>query len=191
MENKTIPELQSLLDAVEKKYGRPIVAHNDFNTLSVVLDHECHEILSSSTLKRLWGYVSLRTTPRKSTLDILSKYAGYKDFSDFRTSQHGKLDDTSGYLETSYLSADDVPENGILRIGWEPGRVLLLRRIGPILFEVVESHNSKLKAGDRFETSCFFKGLPLILATVYRDGEKLPSFIAGKEKGLNLLQVES
>ena len=72
MENKTIPELQSLLDAVEKKYGRPIAAHNDFNTLSVVLDHECHEILSSSTLKRLWGYVSLRTTPRKSTLDILS-----------------------------------------------------------------------------------------------------------------------
>lgn len=191
MENKTIPELQSLLDAVEKKYGRPIAAHNDFNTLSVVLDHECHEILSSSTLKRLWGYVSLRTTPRKSTLDILSKYVGYKDFSDFRASLHGKLDDTSGFLETSYLSADEVPENEILRIGWEPGRVLLLRRIGPILFEVVESHNSKLKAGDQFETSCFFKGLPLILATVYRDGEKLPSFIAGKEKGLNLLQVES
>lgn len=191
MENKTIPELQSLLDAVEKKYGRPIAAHNDFNTLSVVLDHECHEILSSSTLKRLWGYVSLRTTPRKSTLDILSKYAGYKDFSDFRASLHGKLDDTSGFLETSYLSADEVPENEILRIGWEPDRLLLIRRIGPILFEVVESHNSKLKAGDRFETSCFFKGLPLILATVYRDGEKLPSFIAGKEKGLNLLQVES
>lgn len=191
MENKIIPELQSLLDAVEKKYGLPIVAHNDFNTLSVVLDHECHEILSSSTLKRLWGYVSLRTTPRKSTLDILSKYVGYKNFSDFRTSRLGKLNDTSGYLETSYLSADEIPDGGILRIGWEPDRLLLIRRVGPILFEVVESHNSKLKVGDRFEASCFFKGLPLILATVYRDGEKLPSFIAGKEKGLNLLQVES
>jgi len=189
MENNTIPELQSLLDAVEKKYGRPIVAHKDFNTLSVVLDHECHEILSSSTLKRLWGYVSLRTTPRKSTLDILSKYDGYKDFSDFRTSLRGKLDNTSGYLETSYLPADEIPDGGILRIGWEPGRLLLIRRIGPILFEVVESHNSKLKVGDRFEVSCFFKGLPLILPTVYRSGEKLPSFIAGKEKGLNLLKM--
>ena len=191
MENKTIPELQSLLDAVEKKYGRPIVAHNDFNTLSVVLDHECHEILSSSKLKRLWGYVSLRTTPRKSTLDILSKYVGYKNFSDFRTSRLGKLDDTSGYLETSYLPADEIPDGGILRIGWEPDRLLLIRRVGPILFEVVESHNSKLKAGDRFETSCFFKGLPLILPRIIRDGENLPSYIAGKEKGLNLLQVES
>ena len=158
MENKTIPELQSLLDAVEKKYGRPIVAHNDFNTLSVVLDHECHEILSSSTLKRLWGYVSLRTTPRKSTLD---------------------------------LSADMIPENGSLRIGWEPNRLLRIRRTGINRFEVIESHNSKLKVGDQFETSCFFKGLPLILPTVYRNGEKLPSYIAGKEKGLNLLQAES
>lgn len=116
---------------------------------------------------------------------------GYKNFSDFRTSRLGKLNDTSGYLETSYLSADEIPDGGILRIGWEPDRLLLIRRVGPILFEVVESHNSKLKVGDRFEASCFFKGLPLILATVYRDGEKLPSFIAGKEKGLNLLQVES
>lgn len=191
MENKTIPELQSLLDAVEKKYGRPIAVHNDFNTLSVVLDYECHEILSSSTLKRLWGYVSLRTTPRKSTLDILSKYVGYKDFNDFRNSRFGKVDDTSGYLSTSFLSADLVPEKGFLRIGWEPNRMLRLRRIGPILFEVVESHNSKLKAGDRFEASCFFKGLPLVLATVQREGENLPSFIAGKEKGLNLLQIEA
>lgn len=191
MENNTIPELQSLLDAVEKKYGRPIVAHKDFNTLSVVLDHECHEILSSSTLKRLWGYVSLRTTPRKSTLDILSKYAGYKDFDDFRTSRFGNLDDTSGYLATTYLSADIVPENGVLRIGWEPDRLLRLRRIGTNRFEVIESHNSKLKVGDQFETSCFFKGLPLILPRIVRDGENLPSYIAGKEKGLNLLRIES
>ena len=191
MENNTIPELQSLLDAVEKKFGRPIVAHNDFNTLSVVLDHECHEILSSSTLKRLWGYVSLRTTPRKSTLDILSKYAGYKDFDDFRTSRFGNLDDTSGYLATTYLSADIVPENGVLRIGWEPDRLIRLRRIGTNRFEVIESHNSKLKVGDQFETSCFFKGLPLILPRIVRDGENLPSYIAGKEKGLNLLRIES
>ena len=191
MENKTIPELQSLLDAVEMKYGRPIAVHNDFNTLSVVLDHECHEILSSSTLKRLWGYVSLRTTPRKSTLDILSKYVGYKDFNEFRNARYGMADDTSGYLSTSFLSADLVPEKGFLRIGWEPNRMLRLRRIGPILFEVVESHNSKLIVGDRFEASCFFKGLPLVLATVQREGENLPSFIAGKEKGLNLLQIEA
>jgi len=190
MEDKTIPELQTLLDAVEKKYGRPIACTNDFNTLSVVLDYECHEVLSSATLKRLWGYVSLKTTPRKSTLDILSKYVGYKDFSDFRLSLFGKADDTSGYLETSYLSAEEVPQGRILRIGWEPNRLLRLRKTGPSRFEVQESHNSKLREGDSFEISCFFKGLPLVLPTVTRDGETLPSYIAGKEKGLNLVAVE-
>ena len=191
MEHKIIPELQSLLDAVEKKYGRPIVAHNDFNTLSVVLDHECHEILSSSTLKRLWGYVSLRTTPRKTTLDILSRYVGYKDFGDFRPSLFGKVDEVSGFLETTYLSAEDIPEGHILRIGWEPGRLLRVRKTGPIQFEVVEAHHSKLLAGDRFEISCFFKGLPLVLPFVVRGEDRLPTYMAGKEKGLNLLQVES
>jgi hypothetical protein len=190
MENNVIPELQLLLDEVEKKYGRPIATSKDFNTLSVVLDYECHEVLSSSTLKRLWGYVSLRTTPRKATLDILSKYVGYKDFSDFRTTLLGKLDETSGYLETSYLSADEIPDGGILRIGWEPNRLLRLRKTGTQQFDVIESHHSKLQEGDRFETSCFFKGLPLILPGILRNGKSLPSFIAGKEKGLNLLQVE-
>ena len=188
--NKTIPELQTLLDAVEKRYGRPIAASKDFNTLSVILDHECHEVLSSATLKRLWGYVSLRTTPRKSTLDILSKYVGYKDFSDFRIALLGKAGDTSGYLDATFLAAEDVPDDGILRIGWEPNRLVRLRKTGRSRFEVIESHNSKLREGDLFEVSCFFKGLPLVVPSVIRDGQFLPSYIAGKSKGLNLISVE-
>ena len=191
MEPKIIPELQTLLDAVEQKYGHKIVATNDFNTLAVLLEHECHEVLSSSTLKRLWGYVTLRTTPRKGTLDVLSRYVGYRDFSDFRTSLLGRVNETSGYLETTYLSAEEVPEGGILRIGWEPNRLLRLRKTGPVRFEVIESHNSKLREGDVFEISCFFKGLPLVLPTISRGGENLPSYIASKSNGLNLVRLES
>lgn len=190
MENNTIPELQTLLDEVEKKYGRPIATSKDFNTLSVVLDHECHEVLSSATLKRLWGYVTLRTTPRKSTLDILSKFIGFNDFSDFRVTLLGKADDTSGYLDTTYLAAEDIPVGAVLRIGWEPNRLVRLRNTGAGWFEVIENHNSKLREGDRFETSCFFKELPLVLPFILRGEETLPSYIAGKRRGLNLIAVE-
>ena len=191
METKIIPELQTLLEEVEKTYGRPIKTSKDFYILSALIEHDCGAVLSAATLKRLWGYVSLQTTPRKSTLDTLSKYVGYHDFDDFRTSMYGKADDTSGFFDATYLSSEDIPEGAILRIGWEPGRLLRLRKVEDSSFEVIENHNSKLQEGDRFQISCFIKGLPLIIPVIYRGDQELPAFIAGKSKGINLLSVEN
>ena len=75
--SKNIPELTFLLAEVEKKYNRRIATTTDFESLSVVIEHTTGELLSSSTLKRLWGYVSLNPTPRISTLDILSRFTGH------------------------------------------------------------------------------------------------------------------
>ena len=185
------PELQSLLDAVEQKYGKPIISTNDFNTLSAVVRFEGRETLSPSTLKRLWGYVSHETTPRKGTLDVLSRFVGCKDFNDFRLSLLGKCTDSSCFLDTSYLAADDIEDGRVLSIGWEPNRLVKLRKLGGELFEVVENNNSKLKEGDRLMCSCYFKGLPLIVPSVHRGRETLPSYIAGKATGLNVIKLDS
>ncbi len=190
MEKKEIPELQTLMQEVEKRFGRQPEHTNDFRVLSALLEYECKEVVSVSTLKRLWGYVSQQTTPRESTLDILSRFVGYRDFEDFRLSQFGKMDDTSGYLDASFMSARDVQEGGIINIGWAPNRLLRLRKVGDQEWEIVKSCNSKLLEGDRFEAACFFKGLPLFLPAVVRDGRTLPSYIAGKQSGLNKLSLE-
>ena len=71
---KDMPELAYLLEEVEKKYGRRIATTTDFEALSVVIEHQAGEMLYSSTLKRLRGYVSLSPTPRVATLDILSRF---------------------------------------------------------------------------------------------------------------------
>lgn len=190
MDRKEIPELQTLLQEVEKKYGRPLECSNDFWVLAALMEYECKEVVSVSTLKRLWGYVSQQTTPREGTLDVLSRFVGYKNFEDFRLSLFGKLDDTSGYLEAAFLSARDVPMGGRVSIGWAPNRLLSVTKIGAQEWEITRSCNSKLMEGDRFEAACFFKGLPLFLPYVTRDGEKLPSYIAGKQKGLNKVALE-
>lgn len=187
---KQVPELQSLLSAVEKKYGAPMRSTNDFNVLSAILKFEGRESLSSSTLKRLWNYVSQETTPRKATLDVLARFVGFKDFKDYRLSQLGAITDSSAFIDTTILSADDVEPNGVVTIGWEPNRIVRLSKVGDSLFEVQESINSKLHKGDLLQCSCFFKGLPLIIPSVKRGEERLPSFIAGKANGLNLLKAE-
>lgn len=191
MSYKQVPELQSLLSAVEKKYGAPLLSTNDFNVLAAILKFEGKESLSSSTLKRLWNYVSQETTPRKATLDVLARFVGHQDFKDYRLSLLGGANDSSAFLDVTILSADEVKQNEEVTIGWEPDRVVRLRKVGDNLFEVEESINSKLREGDRLQCSCFFKGLPLIIPSVQRGEDRLPSFIAGKSTGLNLIRTES
>lgn len=189
MKEKEIPELSQLLKQIEDKYGRRIATSTDFESLSVNIEYVTGEAVSSSTLKRLWGYVSLRTTPHLSTLDVLSRYVGYKDFSDFRISCLGSSD-SSAYLDTSIILTSNLAQGDVLRIGWAPNRLVRIRYEGNDKFSVVESFNSKLQAGDRFETSCLFRGLPLMLPGILRNGNMTLAYIAGKQDGLNLLEKE-
>jgi hypothetical protein len=191
MERKEVPELYTLLREVEKKFGRPLECTNDFRVLSALIEYECKEAVSVSTLKRLWGYVSQKTTPREATLDVLARFLNYQDFRVFRILGLGQASDCSEYVETSYLSAADVAEGACVTVGWAPNRVLRIKKTGDIQWEVLSSQNSKLKAGDRFEASCFFKGLPLFLPSIIRGGQELPSYIAGKKEGLNVVSVEA
>ena len=71
-----IPEIDLLLKAVETRLGWPIRTTRDFELLSAKLN----SALGATTLKRLWGYISDKSTPRLSTLDVLSRYSGSKDF---------------------------------------------------------------------------------------------------------------
>ena len=191
MNYEQVPELQSLLSAVERKFGSPLRSTNDFNVLSAVLKIEGSDALSASTLKRLWHYVSQETTPRRATLDVLSRFVGYKDFNDYRMSLLGSVTDSSAYLDSHIVSADELEEGALLTIGWEPDRVVKLNKVGDNLFEVAGSLNSKLQVGDRLQCSCFFKGLPLVVPFVQRGGQRMPSYIAGKQNGLNILRITS
>ena len=96
-----IPELKYLLHLVEEHYGRKLATTKDFESLSYMIEKETGELLSSSTLKRLYGYVTLSTVPRESTLDILARLVGSQDFHSFCT---GLRKDSS--LESTFFSAN-------------------------------------------------------------------------------------
>ena len=48
---RNMPELAYLLTEVENKYGRRIATTTDFESLSVVIEHQIGELISSSTLR--------------------------------------------------------------------------------------------------------------------------------------------
>lgn len=186
--DNNIPELAYLLSEVEKKYGRRIATSTDFESLSVVIEHEVGEHVSSSTLKRLWGYVSMKPTPRIATLDLLSRYVGGKDFHGFCDSLRQSNIYDSTFFTSRCISASELAEGDEIIIGWSPDRLVRLRNIGGVLFEVVYARNSLLMAGDRFELAHVIMGYPLYVAKILRNGTWTPPYVAARNGGITVLE---
>lgn len=189
MQDKTIPELGFLLHEVELKYGKRIATSTDFDALSLSILEATKNVISSSTLKRLWGYVSLNPMPRTTTLDILARYLGSENFHAYCEELSKRDIMESGFFKSKALAVSDLKEGDKVRIGWAPNRLVSLNYLGNFCFEVEESINSKLEKGDRFELSNIMIGYPLYISRVLRNGEYTPSYIAGKSSGINSLKV--
>ena len=169
MAKRHIPELAYLLTEVEKKYGRRIATTTDFESLSVVIEHTIGELISSSTLKRLWGYVSLNPTPRIATLDVLARFIGYKDFKGFCEGLKESQAFTSTFFSSKCQTVAELSEGAKVTLGWAPNRLVILNYLGSFEFEVIRSENSQLKPGDRFELSEIIIGYPLYISRRMRD----------------------
>ncbi|MEM9671655.1 MAG: hypothetical protein ACFB15_23210 [Cyclobacteriaceae bacterium] len=83
-----------LIEQIERrlKWGESAQWSNkDFQELSERIFSTTHKQLSVTTLKRLWGRAESTTQPSVATLDILSEFAGYKNWRHFRQSHEPDL----------------------------------------------------------------------------------------------------
>lgn len=78
--------IEQLRLAVERKAGRKMQTNKDFDCLSESVYDQTHAKISTTTLKRIWGYLSEGVTPRRYTLDQLARFIGYDDFDAFSAS---------------------------------------------------------------------------------------------------------
>ena len=185
-----IPELGELLRQVEDKFGRRLSTTTDYELLSFVIEREIGEMISASTLKRLWGYVSYSSTPRIATMDTLCRYIGNKDFKDFCKALKESGAVVSSFFTSKTIETSSLKEGSRVLIGWSPNRLAELVFKGGTSFEVVSVQNTKLQEGDRFEASEFIFGAPLFIASLHRkDGTVTPPYVAAKADGLNVLEI--
>lgn len=187
----SIPEIEELKLLVEKKYGRQLSTTTEFEAFSLELKKKMQEPISSSTLKRMWGYVGDSHKARKLTLNILSKYVGFDNYDYFVTWLKTSTRYNSSFFNAFQLTSAELKCGQIMRIGWRPNRLLTLKYLGDSNYEVLDSENSKLMAGDRFTTGCFIMHQPLLLPCVVRGDEKTAPFIAGRNGGLSVLKMLS
>lgn len=187
--NSQLPYIKNLLAAVEKHHSRSIRTTFDFEALSVTIEQQTMERISASTLKRMWGYVNDKHEPRRYTLDVLSKYVGYKDFQQFCDMIDADPENGSNFFTAFRLTSEDITTGDRVEIGWSPDRYLILEYMGENRYRVSQSLNSKLIVDDEFVSVGFILGHPLYLSGVERKGEVLPSFVAGSSGGLTILSM--
>ena len=75
--------IEALKAEVLLHFGRTLDAPTDYDLLSVAIKKSTGEVISVSTLKRLFGYKGQSTIPRPSTLSVLARYVGTTGWSDF------------------------------------------------------------------------------------------------------------
>ena len=123
----------------------------DFERLRELIFQRVRVYVSSTTLKRLWGYLREDVSHRLSTYNILSRVLGYADWEDFKA--HA---DEEGAIESNPVVgekidvAKDLKKGDRLVIYWNPGRVCHLEYLGEFQFRVMDSEKTRFQAGDTF-----------------------------------------
>ena len=182
--NKSAPEVIQLRKDVEARFGTRPATPADFESRTAQIWLCLHENLALSTLERLWGYVDGANNTRLSTLNILSRYVGSRDWNDYtnrlKEGEHG----SSNPFIAEGIHTKDLQPGQSIEVTWLPNRRCVFRYLGDMRFEVVESVNSKLSAGDTFVSTFFLTGQPLFIDQLVLTGHTTVSYVAGNNGGL-------
>ena len=180
---------------VEMTAGCEMRTPKDFDFLARCIYNRTGNLLSSTTLKRFWGYIEkegAKRETRQSTLDTLARFVGYCDWQAFcqeKGDEEG-TDTSNLFLEGKVLCASQLRRGDRIQLLWRPDRELTLRYMGDDAFEVVQCRNSKLSVGDTFKCPTLIQGLPLVLTQLVHNQQPPCSYVCGKQGGITFNRIE-
>lgn len=179
-----------LRKSVENKMGFSLKSPTNFDALIArVMDENC-ETLSLSTIKRLWGYIDSPTTPRLSTLSILSRFVGCRDFDDFCRKKCIFTTEDSEFISLAGEEVKGFRIGDELMLEWKPGRFCRIKYVDTDTFRVASAINCKLMKGDTFRATFVAVGHPLYVTDLMRGGVHLRDYVAAKKSGLTSVNIK-
>lgn len=185
----TAEDLEVLLrKEVEQILGIPMHTPKDFESLSDKIYEKTHEQINSFTLKRFYGYID-RGRCSRATLDIICRFAGYQDWLNFvqKKKEANEAESSSEEIQ-NVLTADQLQPGDLIKLTWQPDREVLVRYIGDGCLTILDSKNSKLRAGEVYQCNVIVNKLPLVLKGIKdNQGNNLPAakvYVCGKKHGI-------
>lgn len=175
-------------EEIEKKFGREVRYPVDCESLELSIKECCGEKISASTLKRLFGFIKGKFQPRLYTLDVISKYIGYKNWDDYLDVLSGNNNSASPVIEE--LKASDLKTGEEVEFGFEPDVRVTLKYIGKTEFNVTSCDNCKLMIGDTLSIPMLSLHHPLRISNHFRGGEKLGTSLVAEISGITFIKRE-
>ena len=183
-------DLTVLRNCIEKMLDRKISTPKDFDFLSDQILSKLNVLLSPTTLKRLWGYVSSDNTPRESTLSILAQFVGYRNWAAFTSTNLQDRESQSYLILSRKLSAYSLEKGEQVILTWLPDRYCRIEHLGDCRFKVLEARNCKLDVDDTFHCSIFIENEPLYVDNLKHRSFESTSYVAGKKDGIRFEKVK-
>jgi hypothetical protein len=186
---RNIPQISALRQHVERRFGKKLAVHADFQALTAAIEAALRLHISETTLERVWGYSTRGyDTVSLHTLNVLAAYAEGCSWEDFCKLLQEGTNCESDFFNTEHIDSSELTEGDRLRIGWLPDRICEIRYLGENRFQAERCENSKLQDGDTFSCLQFTLGHPLTMTDLCRDNALLgPTYVVGQKNGITTL----
>ena len=189
---KALEELRNRIRSAAGLNDKALSPH-DFKDLqrSIIVKVQ-NSSITDKTLKRFFGYdrTDDNSLVRLYTLDVLSQYVGFENWNAFFEHFRLQSGEGSGDFVGEEISSNDLNIGEMLRIEWNPNRKSLLKYLGYLRFEIIETENSKWQVGDTFSCKHFILGKPLYVDNLTDKNGTLKSkmFVVGGKGGLTVVK---
>lgn len=176
-----------VIELLKRKSGSGLRLPSDCELLSLDIESKTGVRIGATTLKRLLGFAQDERLPHTSTLDAIAHYLGYAHWDEL-----AKIEDQGN---SDFDSPDGEVRSANLQVGCEveitylPDRRVVLFYLGNNRYRIQQSENSKLLVGDEVEILSFVLHHPLLVMQVWRSGQSLGQFTAGRISGLSSVRV--
>jgi hypothetical protein len=170
---------------IEEKAGQRIRYSRDCETLADKILSECKCGISSSTLRRLFGFSKSNKQPRIYTLDILANYLNYGTWDELLASLNNKA---SANKEIRELKPNSLKKGQKFELTYKPDTELIIEYIGKYQFKVISVKNSRLKPGEVFKTSIIMLHHPLFILDIEGSTGIEGRIIEGKISGITSIK---
>ena len=158
----------------------------DFDVLHNRIFERTHVMVSTTTLKRIWGYIPTDSKARGKTLDTLAQFLGYNDYDSFCQSSSGSdaLAPSNIVISNHINVCKDLKPDDDITLYWALDRICHIRYLGEERFLVTSSENTRLKEGDTFFCSIIIEGEPLYLSQLLQGTQPPANYVCGKQGGI-------
>ena len=176
-----------VIELLKRKSGSGLRLPSDCELLSLDIESKTGVRIGATTLKRLLGFAQDERQPHTSTLDAIAHYLGYTHWDEL-----AKIEDQGN---SDFGSPDGEVRSANLQVCCEveitylPDRRVVMFYLGNNRYRIQQSENSKLLVGDEVEILSFVQHHPLLVMQVWRSGQSLGQFTAGRISGLSSVRV--